>query len=282
MLLRPGEPAALPEDLQRQPVLAPQRHRGGPEPAHGAPVHAERDQRVVLQRAALDGRDDVGRQPRHLLPRHEGRHVERVDPAIGELRRHPRLRRVVAPAHARVLHVGRVRVMAVGELGVHHPHPAEVAARHHRPHVPHERVARVAVVDGADGPGLAGERHDLLGLPDGHRHGLLAQHVEARGEEGPRDLVMRGVRGRDRHEVQAAPLSFQHLAPRAVGTLAQPEAPAVGPALLRAVVERRGPELEQPVEPGAEAVGRPDLAPLAAADEAPGERAHAANPIEAR
>ena len=90
-----------------------------------------------------------------LLPADEARHVQRVDAAVGELRRDAGLRRVIAPADARVVGVGGVGVVAMGEFGHDQPDRAEIAARHHRPHVAHQRIAGVAVVDRADPARLA-------------------------------------------------------------------------------------------------------------------------------
>ena len=63
--------------------------------------------------------------------------------------------RVVAPADARVVGIGGVGMMAVGEFGDDHPDLAEVAARDHRPHVADQRVAGIAVVDRADAAALS-------------------------------------------------------------------------------------------------------------------------------
>ena len=106
--------------------------------------------------------------------------MHRVNTAIRELCGDTRLRRIITPAHARVIRISRVCVMAVGEFGIHQAHFANVTARDHRFHVTHEGIACVAVVHRADFAGFLGHAHDLFALSDGHRHRLFAQHMETR------------------------------------------------------------------------------------------------------
>lgn len=201
-----------------------------------------------------------------------------VDAAVSELRRDARLCGVIAPAHARVVGIGGIGVMAVGEFSNNQPHAAKIAARHHGAHVAHQCIARIAVVDRADAPCLARETDNLLSLGDGHRHRLLAQHVEARLEEFARDLEMRGVGCRNRDKVDPVRplhLARQHLTPvaiAAIGCKAQPLAER--PSFRSTMIECSGHESEFSINRRTQAVGRSDLAAIAAADHAPVQLGH--------
>ena len=204
--------------------------------------------------------------------------MQRVDAAIGELGRDARLRGIVTPADARVVGIGRVGVVAMGELGHHQPDRPEIPARHHRPHVAHQRIARIAVVHRADPPRRLGHADQVLAFLDGHRHWFLAQHVKAGLEERFRDRVMGGVRRRDGDQVDpvlARAFSRQHVAPVAIGPVCrQPQPLPIGAPRLGTVIQRPGDEVELPVDRRAQPVRRPDLAALAAADQSPLQSTH--------
>ena len=102
-----------------------------------------------------------------------------MNAAVGKLPGNARLRGIIPPAHAGIVGIGRIGVKAVRELHDDQPDLAKVSTRHHAAHVAHQRIARIAIIDGADGTGARRSGHDVLRLVDGHRHGLLAQHVDA-------------------------------------------------------------------------------------------------------
>ena len=209
-----------------------------------------------------------------MLAEHIARHVQRVDAAIGELRRRAGLRGIVAPAHARIVGVGGVGVEAVREFRLDEPDLAEIAARDHRPHVADQRIAGIAVVDRERNARRARRRDvSVLGLLERHRHRLFAQHRDARFEERLGDFVVRGVRRGDGDEIDAVgAIAFarQHLAPVAIGALGcDAEVLREGAALGGVGVERAGGEFIEPVDAGAEPMRGADLAAFAAADEAP-------------
>jgi hypothetical protein len=102
------------EHLQRQPVLAANGDRRCPEPANGTAVHAEIDHGVVFEFAARNAGDGVGGEFFHFLAGDEACHVQRVDAAIGELRRDTGLGRIIAPAHPRIVGIGCIGVVAMG------------------------------------------------------------------------------------------------------------------------------------------------------------------------
>jgi hypothetical protein len=76
----------------------------------------------------LDGRGEIGRKLLHLVIADEAGHVQRVDAAIGELPRNARHRGIIAPAHARVVGIGRIAVVAVAEV----PSPPAAPCRDRR------------------------------------------------------------------------------------------------------------------------------------------------------
>ncbi len=160
--LRPAQAALFAEHLDVKPVHAPDRDRARPQPQDRAAIHAEGDHGVVLQRAACEAGDEVGGEFARLLAGDEACHVQRVDAAIGELRRDAGLCRIVAPAHARIVGIRRVGMEAVREFGLDEADLAQIAARHHGPHVAHQRIARIAVIDGADRTGARGRCDDIL------------------------------------------------------------------------------------------------------------------------
>ena len=208
--------------------------------------------------------------------------MQRVDPAVGELRRNAGLGRIIPPADARVVGIGGVGVVAMGEFRLHQPDRTEIAARDHRPHVPHQSIAGVAVVDGTNPPGGPRKAHDLLALCNGHGHRLFAEHVEAGSEKRPGDLEMRGIRRGDGDEIDPVgpvPFARQHLAPvsvRACGV--EPEAAAIVAPGVRPMVKRARRENKHAVETRPEPMRRADLAALAAADDAPVETLHGRAP----
>jgi len=172
-------------------VLATDCDRGCPESPDGAAVHAEIHHRIVFKLARGDTGHDVCRQFVDLLSGDEGRHVQRVDAAIRKLRRDAGLGRVVAPAHARVVGVACVSVVAVREFRVHQTDLAEVAALDHGAHVAHQRVAAVAVVHRANTATCLSGAHDVFAFVDRHGHRFFAQHVKTRFEKGFCDFVVR-------------------------------------------------------------------------------------------
>ena len=72
--------------------------------------------------------------------------MQRVNAAVGELGGYPSLCRIIAPAHARVVGVSGIGVMAMGKFGHNQPHLANVAPRHHGTHVADKGIARVAII----------------------------------------------------------------------------------------------------------------------------------------
>jgi hypothetical protein len=129
---------------------------------------------------------------------------------------------IVAPAHARVICIRSIRVMAVSELGYHDSNLAGIAAGNHRARMTHERVPGITVVDGANPAMLARRAHDLLRVLDGGGQRLLAKHVEAGSQKRLGDLEMQTVGCRDGGEIEAMrarPFSVEHLA-RDTGELA--------------------------------------------------------------
>ena len=90
----------------------PDRDGARPESPHSATGHAEREERIVLELAALHAMGEVGGEPLHLLPGDEGREVQRMDAAVEENARHAGLRGHEPPA-GKV--VGGVGEEAVGE-----------------------------------------------------------------------------------------------------------------------------------------------------------------------
>ena len=148
--------------------------------------------------------------------------MQRVNAAIGELRRHARLCRIIAPAHARVVGVSGVGVVAVGKFGHNQPHLANIASRHHGTHMAHKGIARVAIVHRTNlACGMRGF-HQISGFILRHGQGLFAQNVEACREECFGDFVMGSVGRSHCHQINAVgavTLTFQHLAPIAVGAV---------------------------------------------------------------
>ncbi|OIQ63623.1 hypothetical protein GALL_548370 [mine drainage metagenome] len=196
-----------------------------------------------------------------------------MDATIGELRRNARLRRIIAPAHARVIGVGGVGVVAVGKFRDDKADASKIAARHHRLHVTHEGIAGVAIVDGADLPGFARDPHDLFALFHRHRHRLFAKDVEPGLKERLGDLIMGGVRRGDGDKIDtvgAALLALQHLSPVAIGAVGcKAKAAAIITPGVGSVIQRARRKGEQPVKPGPKTVRGSDLAALATADHSP-------------
>ena len=175
---RPAEPTGFAKDLNVEPMLPPDGDRRCPKPPHRAARHAEVDHRVVFQHPAADGRGEIGRQPFHLVIADETGHVQRMDATIGELARHSGHGRVIAPAHTRVVGIGRVAVVAVAEVGDDQPHLADIARPHHGAGLPDHRIGRIAIVDSTYPARLRGNADDFFALFDGHRHRLFAQHMK--------------------------------------------------------------------------------------------------------
>ena len=277
LFLVPGESAPLSEDLELQSVGVPDRDGARPEPPHGAVAHAERDERIVLELAALDAVGEVGREPLHLVPHDEGREVQRMDAAVSENPGNAGLSGHEAPTGEVV---GGVGEEAVGELRVDEPNPPEVAARDHGPHLADHRIARVDVVHRADPTGARSDRKKRLGILDRRRHWFLAQNVEARFEKCARNLEVRRIGGGDGHESDAIrlrppPLAFEHRAPVAVRAIRRDSEPARVVAPTFGVdVDRPGREREPPVHACPHEVCVADDATFAAADEPPTESAH--------
>jgi hypothetical protein len=80
-----------------------------------AAVHAEIDHGVVFELAARNAGDEIGGEFFDFLAGDEARHVQRVDAAIGELRRDTGLGRIIAPAHPRIVGIARIGVVAMGK-----------------------------------------------------------------------------------------------------------------------------------------------------------------------
>ncbi len=277
--LRPAQPALFAEYLDVQPVHSPDRDRTRPQPQDRAAIHAEGYHGVVLQRAAFKARDEIGGEFARLLSRDVACHMQRVDAAIGELRGYAGLRRIVAPAHARIVGVSRVGMKPVGEFGLDETDPAKIAARHHGPHVPHQGITGITVIDGADRAGACGGGDDVFRFVYSHGHRLFAQHVDAGFEECLRDFVMRGIGCGDGDKVDPAGavlFARQHFAPVAIRAIRRNAEPAgIFAALFRIGVERACGKIVEAVERGADAVRGPDLAAFAAADHAPVQSCHA-------
>ena len=66
-------------------------------------------------------------------------------------------------------------------------------------------VITVSIVDGTDGAGAFRSRWNVLGLFDGHRHGLFAQHVNASFEECLGNRVVGRIGRCDGDEINAVP-----------------------------------------------------------------------------
>ncbi len=205
-----------------------------------------------------------------------------VDAAIGELRRHTCLRRVIAPADAGVVHVGGIGVVAMGELGHDKAHLAKIAARHHCAHVAHQRISGIAIVHGADLAGAAGGQHQILGLGLGHSHGLFAQDVDPGLKERSGDFVVGRIGGGDGDKVDAVgacDLTREHFAPVAIGAVrGDPQAPGKGATARGIMVQRAGNKIEMRIKTSRKPVRGADLAAITTADHAPVQFRHRRSP----
>ena len=64
--------------------------------------------------------------------------MQRMDAAIGKLRRDTRLRRIITPAHPWIVRVSGISVVAMGKFRIDQTNFSQIAACDHRFHVPHE------------------------------------------------------------------------------------------------------------------------------------------------
>ena len=189
--------------------------------------------------------------------------MQGVDAAIGHLAGHAGLRRVVTPAHARIVLIGGVGMVAVAEIGDDKPDFSKVTPCNHCPHLPDHRVSAVAVIHRANFAGLTGDLHDLLALLDRHCHRLFAKHVEPGLQKRLGDFEMRGIGCRHGYEIDAVlarALALQHLAPVAISAVrCNAEALRVGTTGLGVVIERSRHERKMSIGLSTEPVCRPDL-----------------------
>ena len=234
--------------------------------------------RVVVRLPSEHQRGELGRDVRHLQAGDETGEVMGVRSDVADHRGLPgdAGRRppggLLVPAHFQ-----ERRGPARGVLHLDQADRAQLARADHLARLPHQRIAGVAVGDGEHEPGPAREPQKIEGVLELSGERLVADDVDAKLEEGPRDRVMARVWRHDRHHLDAVlarRLALGHLLPAAV--------PAFGLDL------ERGGEVAAPsgvggkdaryqritsVEAGGAAVGIPDVRAGSAADHAEAELA---------
>ncbi len=256
-------------------MLTANRHGRGPKPANRAARHPEVDHRVVFQHAAGDGRSEIRRNRRDLVPDNEACHVQRMNAAIGKLSGNAGHIGVIAPPDPRIIRIGGVPVMPMTEIRHDEPDLADLSASDHRPHLPNHRIGRVTVVNGADLARRLCHADDLFALLDRHGHRLFAEHVEPGLQKRLRDFEMRGIWRRDRNEVHAvipARLALEHVLPSGIGAvLGHAKAHGIVPPPVRIGIQCTGGQREISIRKGTEPVRRSNLAAFTAANHSPVE-----------
>ena len=263
-------------------MLPPDGHRRCPQPPDRAARHAKVYHRVVFQHAAGNGRGKVRRQLFHLIIANETCHMQRVNAAIGKLPRHPRHRRVIAPAHARIVGIGPVAMVAMAEIRHHQTDLAQLTGTHHRTGLADHRISGIAVIHRADLASGGGDAHDFLAFLHRHGHWLFAQHVEAGLKKRLGNLKMRGVRRGDSDQinpVHARAFPRQHFRPVAIGAVCRnTQLLGIITPFNWPMIERASGKFKMPVRQSAKSVRWPDLAAFTAADHAPFQFCHVQAP----
>ena len=99
--------------------------------------------------------------------------MQRVNAAICKLARHTRHRRIIAPAHPRIVRIPRIAVVTVAEVRDHKADLADLSGANHGAGLPDHRVGRVAVVHCTDLTAGLGNADNLFALFDVHCHRLF-------------------------------------------------------------------------------------------------------------
>ena len=98
-------PPSLAVHLNVQPMLTSNRNRRRPKPPDSALRSAEIHHRVVFQHAPCTVDAKSADSVSTSSAGDKAGHMQRVDTAIGQLRRHAGLRRIIAPAHPWIVRI---------------------------------------------------------------------------------------------------------------------------------------------------------------------------------
>ena len=170
--------------------------------------------RIVVEPAARDGGEQVGRDRVRLAAADEAGEVEGMDADVGKHCRLAGARRVGAPLSL-LLAVGVDRlgqpVLDIG--GMYGDEPSELTVRHHFARLADHRVAGVVERHEEFAPPRGGQRDQRLRVGQRGRQRLVADHVDARLQEGRCDRRMQMVGRHDDDRLDAVRPALPRLSP---------------------------------------------------------------------
>ncbi len=179
LFLVPFQPALAAVDPDGQRVLVVDRDLAGIEDATSAIVEAQQQVGVVLERLVVHKHAEVGTQRSDALTGDVLSQLECVGTDVAQAATAAGAQRIELPRL--VFDAGRGKIAGQPALWVlDHDlaDAAQFAAQHAGPCLLHHRIATVVVGQAEETPAAPHQVHQLLRLPQGRGHGLLAEYVE--------------------------------------------------------------------------------------------------------
>jgi hypothetical protein len=167
----------------------------------GAALEAQHHLRVVVEPAAGHEGGQLGGQRLELEAGHELREVEGMRADIADRAAGPGAGGVGPPVG--LLALDRLGQPVLGVFDLHEPYRPERAVGDHRPRLPDHRVAGVVVGQHEERVRLGRGPREVAGLVEGARQRLVADDVDAAGEERLGGRRVHVVRRDDRHRLDA-------------------------------------------------------------------------------